>query len=269
MCRKNEIEKLSDDIKEIHISDKQLLKSEDMKIIFEQMSRLAENLEKRLKPVFDALPTFEGIAERLRQASFDAKLASYKIVENGWFIAQNSRLGFSEIIALQDLSPEELNMFFEQYYAENDGDNINMIFESLHKYIKESNIDTGLKRLLNECIDAYEKGFYIVSTVALFAVIEGVMYNLFYNIKVDKLEKKKVLKNMKNKIKEKDSILEFSYLSVFTYLDKSFKHAEFSKEEPRIILNRNWLLHGKSEYEITQLDAIKMFSLVESILDFT
>ena len=266
MCRKNEIEKLSDDIKEIHISDKQLLRSEEMKFISEQISEIFESLEKTLKPVIDA---FKGLPDRLRQASFEAKLASYKIVENGWFIAPNSSLDFSEIIALQDLSPEELNMFFEQYYAENDGGNTNMIFESLHKYIKESNIDMGLKRLLNECIDAYEKGFYIVSTVALFAVIEGVMYNLFYNIKVDKLEKKKVLKNMKNKIREKDSILEFSYLSVFTYLDKSFKHAEFSKEEPRIILNRNWLLHGKSEYEITQLDAIKMFSLVESILDFT
>lgn len=267
MCRTTE--KLSDDIKEIYISDKQLLRSEDMEFIFEQISGLAKSLEKRLKPVFDALPTFEGVAERLRQASFDAKLASYKIINNGWFIAPNSSLDFSEIIALQDLSHEELNMFFKQYYEENEGANINRIFESLHEYIKESNIDKGLKRLLNECIEAYEKRLYIVSTVSLFAVVEGVMYNLFYNIKVDRLEKKKVLKNMKNKIKEKDSILEFAYLSVFTYLDKSFEHAEFSKEEPRMILNRNWLLHGKSEYEITQLDAIKMFSLVESILDFT
>ena len=169
-----------------------------MKFISEQISEIFESLEKTLKPVIDA---FKGLPDRLRQASFEAKLASYKIVENGWFIAPNSSLDFSEIIALQDLSPEELNMFFEQYYAENDGGNTNMIFESLHKYIKESNIDMGLKRLLNECIDAYEKGFYIVSTVALFAVIEGVMYNLFYNIKVDKLEKKKVLKNMKNKMR--------------------------------------------------------------------
>ena len=76
MCRKNEIEKLSDDIKEIHISDKQLLRSEEMKFISEQISEIFESLEKTLKPVIDA---FKGLPDRLRQASFEAKLASYKI----------------------------------------------------------------------------------------------------------------------------------------------------------------------------------------------
>lgn len=269
MCRKIEIEKLSDDIKEIHISDRQLLKSEDMKFISEQISGIVENLEKRLKPVIEALDTFKGLPDRLRQASFDAKLASYKIIENGWFIAPNSSLDFSEVIALQDLSHEELNMFFKQYYEENECANLKFLFENLYMQIENYKFDNRLKKLLNECIKAYENEFYIVSTVSLFVVVEGLIYNLFYNVTSDTLEKNNAFKSMKKKIKEKDSLLEFAYLSVFNYLKKSFEYAEFSKEEPRVILNRNWMLHGKSEYEITRLDAIKMFSLVGCILDLT
>ena len=266
MCRKNEIEKLSDDIKEIHISDKQLLRSEEIKFISEQISEIVESLEKTLKPVIDA---FKGLSDSLRQASFEAKLASYKIINNGWFIAPNSSLDFNEIIALQDLSHEELNMIFKQYYEENECANLKFLFENLYMQIENYKFDNRLKKLLKECIKAYENEFYIVSTVSLFVVIEGLIYNLFYNVTSDTLEKNNAFKSMKKKIKEKDSLLEFAYLSVFNYLKKSFEYAEFSKEEPRVIINRNWMLHGKSEYEITQLDAIKMFSLIESILDFT
>ena len=257
----------TEDIKLIYIPKKGELSEVNQEFDFKQFSEFTARIEQVFKSFNQIKQSLSGLANRFQQASLAAKSASKKIVNNGWFISPNSRLDFSQIIALQDLSHEELNVFFRQYYEEDDGVNLKMIFENLNMHLKNSSIDNRLKKLLSECIDTYEKEFYIVSTISLFVVVEGLIYNLFYNVTSDKLEKNNAFKSMKKKIKEKDSILEFAYLSVFDYLKKSFEYAEFSKEEPGI-LNRNWLLHGKSEYEITQLDAIKMFSLIDSILEF-
>lgn len=250
----------------------------------EQIKKLSEAFAKAFQPAIEAIENFKEVltvAVRLPKNPFtDEKLqeqikitidecekATDKIVENGWFVASSYRLDFDDIIKLQNYSHNELNDFFLKYYTENNEEEIKVLLESLQAHISNSSVDKRLMNLLEECIACYKNGLYKVSIISLFSLIEGLVCELFLEAKTKTIKKKTYLEAMEKSIEEEDFTLGFVYLSVQKYLDKAFDYADFSALEPKVILNRHWMAHGHSEYDIHKLDIIKMFSIINTILD--
>lgn len=250
----------------------------------EQIQKLSEAFAKAFQPAIESIENFkealtgavrppknlfadEQLQEQIKITIDECEKATDKIVENGWFVASSYSLDFDDIIKLQNYSHNELNDFFLKYYTENNEEKIEVLLKSLQAHISNSSADKRLMNLLEECIVCYKNGLYKVSIISLFSLIEGLVCELFLEAKTKTTKKKTYLEAMEKSIKEEDFTLGFVYLSVQKYLDKVLDYADFSASEPKVILNRHWMVHGHSEYDIHKLDIIKMFSIINTILD--
>ena len=53
-------------------------------------------------------------------------------------------------------------------------------------------------------------------------------------------------------------------ISYDKFIRKLYQKTDFTTEEPDNI-NRHWLLHGRSAFEIEELDCIRLFNAVQSL----
>lgn len=250
----------------------------------EQIQKLSEAFAKAFQPAIESIENFkealtgavrppknlfadEQLQEQIKITIDECEKATDKIVENGWFVASSYSLDFDDIIKIQNYSHNELNDFFLKYYTENNEEKIEVLLKSLQAHISNSSADKRLMNLLEECIICYNNEIYKVAIISLFSLIEGLICELFLKVEVERIVKKIFFKAMRDSINERNFMLGFVYLSVYKYLRKAFKDADFNGPEPKVVLNRNWMLHGKSDYDINKLDIVKMLSIVDTILD--
>ena len=63
---------------------------------------------------------------------------------------------------------------------------------------------------------------------------------------------------------EGSTIEKHVWISYNTFIRKLYEKSDFNANEPDVI-NRHWLLHGRSDYEQTELDCIRLFNAVQSL----
>lgn len=54
------------------------------------------------------------------------------------------------------------------------------------------------------------------------------------------------------------------WISYNTFIRKLYEKSDFNAAEPDEI-NRHWLLHGRSDFEQTEIDCIRLFNAVQSL----
>lgn len=240
--------------------------------IFEAISTIVkqaqENMIKVLEPLYKIFEQTGEVVSKLIQLHEDVSIVSQEISEKGWFIPVDFELSLRDIVQLKKLTAEELDIYFLQYYTENNQELMYKLLQDIQDKLDREIISPRFKGIMKECIDSYLDGRYLVAIVALCPIVEGILFDIFYNVKTKNADKSLMLKSMEKRIKEQGSSLEFSYLSAYNFIKIIFKFADFSASEPVIGLNRHWILHGKSSYELKQIDAIKLFSLINTILIF-
>ncbi len=181
-----------------------------------------------------------------------------KLASEGWTLP--AELGTYAVNALSNIEEiEGINQFLVMFFKQNDYELANKMVDS----ILSSSISEGLKKMIRECWAAFQGHLYAICATSLLVVIEGVLSEFS--------EDKGNVKMMKVCQKQVDdfptggsTIAKHTWISYNQFIQNLYKNCDFNSEEPEEI-NRHWLLHGRSDYEITELDCIRLFNAVQSL----
>lgn len=181
------------------------------------------------------------------------------IGENGWTIPMAMGLKkFEELYNLnKDVDNNGYDSFFLKYYNKNN-------FKSMKKHINASSITSTQKQSFNECIDAYNRGHYLVCITTLITVLEGVLS--VYNTNKSNIQMMSLCrKNMDSTEHEGKLIGHLIWVSFYSFITQLYKKSDFNNNEPTSI-NRHWLLHGRSETEWTSSDCLRVFNAIYTLI---
>ena len=130
-------------------------------------------------------------------------------------------------------------------------------------YISHSKVKDSIKKLFDECWQAYQMKLYAICSTALLAVIEGVLSE-FSDDRRD-VKMMKICQSKFDSFPAGGSVLQKHIWQSYNLFIRNLYHkSDFTLNEPPQI-NRHWLLHGRSAYEIDELDCIRLINAVHSI----
>ena len=118
--------------------------------------------------------------------------------------------------------------------------------------ILQSKIREPLKELVRQCWDAFQGKLYAVCATSLLSVIEGVLSE-FGDDKRDVRMMKICQYHVDNFPANGSTIEKHVWISYNTFIRKLYEKSDFNSDEPDVI-NRHWLLHGRSDFEQTEID---------------
>lgn len=148
------------------------------------------------------------------------------------------------------------------FYVDNNYDRLNIAIDKSIKYMLK--IDNKYEKIVRECYEVFIAKKYIVTSISLLTIIEGLLSEFSANkndvrmIKTCRDERDNVLSSSDNVLK--NSVWETLYI----FIENLYKKSQFELDEP-VDLNRNWLLHGRSRYELGKNDCIFLFNTVFSL----
>lgn len=135
-------------------------------------------------------------------------------------------------------------------------------FNSMIDNIMKSSIDEALKEVVNEALYAYNSGRYRVCGIALLAVIEGGLSQFLEDKRTTNI--RNLCESESNKYKNEKSLKSVFWISCNDFIQVLYNHSNFNDNEPEG-LNRHWLLHGRSKYDVNEVDCMKLFNAISCI----
>lgn len=192
---------------------------------------------------------------------FDKTLASVvdKLGAKGWTLPTELGIYAVNVIGQTD-EIKDADEFLRWYFTEDDY----KYFKNMIKGILEAPISEGIKKVVDECCFAFENKKYAICADSLISVIEGILSSFWddkTNIRMMKIcqAKEDELANEKEHL-----IKKYIWVSYNKFIRKLYEKNDFTEDEPSFI-NRHWLLHGRSAYEIEEIDCIRLFNAVSSL----
>ncbi len=181
-----------------------------------------------------------------------------KLSAEGWTLP--AELGILAIKTLANTDElDDVNAFLKWYFTE---DNY-LHTKNMLSVIKKSPIKNGLKKLIDECWQAFEIKSYAICATSLLSVIEGILSE-FSDDKTDVRMMKICQKKVDTFPSNGSTIQKHIWISYNTFIRNLYKKSDFDSTEPDSV-NRHWLLHGRSDFEIDELDCIRLFNAIESL----
>ena len=193
-------------------------------------------------------------------SEFDKTLdvAVSKLVTEGWTLP--AELPIAAINAFGKTSElDDINSFMADFYSFDNYRNM----KAMIKGIQESKIKPGLVKMIIECWQAFESKLYAVCATSLISAIEGVLSE-FSDDKNDVKMMKVCQKHVDTFPQDGSTILKHVWVSYNQFIRHLYQKSDFDAAEP-IDINRHWLLHGRSNFEIEELECIKLFNAVHSL----
>lgn len=181
-----------------------------------------------------------------------------KLVTEGWTLP--AELPITAVYALGNTDKlDDVNGFMEQLYAYDDYRNM----KTMIKGIQESKIKEGLKKLINECWNAFNSKMYAICATSLLSVIEGILSE-FSDDKQDIRMMKVCQKQVDSFPNDGSTIMKHVWISYNQFIRNLYKKSDFTDNEPDAI-NRHWLLHGRSDFEVEEIECMKLFNAIHSL----
>ncbi|MBZ9622944.1 hypothetical protein G9F71_008760 [Clostridium sp. FP2] len=204
----------------------------------------------------------EGAASEPIKSGLDTINEEYKSIagdigKNGWTIPMNMGLGELDKLRGVDKNIKVYDDLFLDYY------NTPKI-KLITKHVNASSIGKNQKELFNNAIDAYVEGKYLLCVTVLIPVLEGVLSS-FGDDKTDIRMMKVCRTNMDLTEKENKIITHLVWISFFNFISSLYEKSHFDKDEPTI-LNRHWILHGRTNTEWKAEDCLRLFNAVHSLV---
>ena len=194
-------------------------------------------------------------------------------IDFGCFVSAIQKLAENQIIFTGDLTLElaqnicesdHLCSIIEQYYTENNNQEINAVIERCQK-AKQL---TEYSPLFSQILTAYQYKHYHLACLGMLAVIDGTLSDVSENKKTNY---KKRLQKIEEKIADKYELTDFEkklfciYVAMDHFEESIFQNSDFSEDEPNG-LNRHWMIHGRTRREYTNLDFIKTLLWLDAII---
>lgn len=181
-----------------------------------------------------------------------------KLVAEGWTLP--AELPITAINALGNTNElDDVNTFMEQFYTYDDYRNM----KAMTKGIQESKIKAGLIKLVNECWNAFNSKMYAICATSLLSVIEGILSE-FSDDKQDVRMMKVCQKHVDTFPNDGSTIMKHVWISYNQFIRNLYQKSDFTADEPEAI-NRHWLLHGRSDFEVEEIECMKLFNAVHSL----
>ncbi|PYE78475.1 hypothetical protein DFQ11_1345 [Winogradskyella epiphytica] len=225
---------------------------------FEHINKIYASIPKFENPILEHLDTFKEIGERLKEYAERTPEYFLLIAQHGWFIDLECELNLPLRVAyeLQDGKLETANELLIEYYKEN----LEQIFQSLIKR------HPNRKEILNQILDAYKNGSHSLLIPSVLTQVDGICF--------DFTKRKFFIKERKNKyLPQVTSELEKSagnFLDL--YLSPLQNQTPIMVQEKDISkfpchLNRHEILHGINADYGTEINSLKVISLLKYISD--
>lgn len=181
-----------------------------------------------------------------------------KLVNEGWTLP--AELPIAAVNALGKTTElDDVNTFMADFYSYDDQRNM----KSMIKGIQESKIKPGLLKMVNKCWQAFSVKLYAVCATSLLSVIEGILSE-FSDDKQDTRMMKVCQKHVDTFPQDGSTILKHVWISYNQFIRKLYQKSDFTATEPTDI-NRHWLLHGRSDFEIEEIECVRLFNAVHSL----
>lgn len=193
-------------------------------------------------------------------AIFDKTLDAVvdKLSSDGWTLPAELGIYAVNVIGQTD-KIEDINSFLCDYFTREDYLVTRKMIDSiLHSSIRES-----LKKLVQQCWDAFQNKLYAVCATSLLSVIEGVLSE-FGDDKRDVRMMRICQYHVDNFPPDGSTIEKHVWISYNTFIRNLYQKSDFNDDEPDEI-NRHWLLHGRSDFEQDEIDCIRLFNAVQSL----
>lgn len=218
------------------------LSEEQQKSLMQAVNEhIQEETQKSLK-AFDK--TLDGVTDKL------------KVI--GWTLPAELGIYAVNVIGNTD-EIEDVEKFFEMYFTQGDYLFVNKMIDN----ILNTPISEGLKKMVNECWTAFQSKLYAICATSLLSVIEGVLSE-FSDDKADIRMMKVCQKQVDEFPEDGSSIMKHVWISYNNFIRNLYQKSDFKQDEPDEV-NRHWLLHGRSDFEIEEIDCLRLFNAVESL----
>ena len=183
---------------------------------------------------------------------------------------ENKQIIFTDHLSLKIakdfLASNNIEEAVWKYYTENSPSRLDELIERCRK----SNVLTAGMSLFEQAVSSFHVGYYQLACTGLFALMDGILadasgiiYNQSYKKRFDAIEEK-----LNNRLTFSDMELKlFCVLSgINTIKDTIFGNSDFTKPEPKGIINRHWVLHGRTTREYNKIDVLKLFLTLDAII---
>lgn len=212
---------------------------EELKFHFDQFNKAMKNSLSAIK-LGEAYKDFKEIATE------GAKL--------GWTIPPHSTINECREMILGK-NKIQINKEFEAYYLRQKN------YNEMKSELLGDAMMAKWKLLLEECFKNFEEGRYRITIPSLFAILEGVIFDIVKDQKW-----KEAFKNINVQVNF-GSIQMPVFISVHIFVDKAFSFGHLDKPtyKPSLI-NRNWVLHGRDDINEWQVvDSLRLFNALYSL----
>jgi hypothetical protein len=200
---------------------------------------------------------FQSTQDRFKEEMPALRKSIRFLATCGWTIPTGSTPYETRQIAKLK-NPDEIEAYFVQYYAANDGAELSRVRDNL---LKNEKLDRW-HNLIDQCFSSYNDKRYLVVVPSLITIITGLLAALQGRFQQTSDEKRFVSERRKQT--ETASFEEILLFSVDDYVAELFKKSHFSDSEPPF-LNRHWILKGRSATEWKQADCLKLFQCIDTI----
>lgn len=175
----------------------------------------------------------------------------------------------SVIFADSICSTADVDALVEDYYFGNDEQHIKNV-------IRRCDTARQLKEYHNlflETTDAYSRRHYHLACMGLFAIADGLMADISrmkdstsFEKRIKSIEQKMADKIELDTIDRRTFFIHLQFDSLGDKLSNSvFGFSDFTKDEPDV-LNRHWLLHGRTHKSYSRYDFLKILLWIDQLV---
>lgn len=262
-----EIEKMSEPIrkmqKQLTASTLAFQKQFDQTLLnfqkhFENINKIYASIPKFENPILENLDTFKELGERLKEYAEKTPGYFLLIAQHGWFIDLESELNLAGkvVFEIQNDELQTANELLVEYYKEN----LDQIFDSLIKR------HSGRKEILTQILNAYKNGNYYLLIPSVLTQVDGICFDFTKRKFFIKDKKNKYLPQVTSELEKSAGAFLDLYLSPLQNQTPIMVREQDISKFP-CHLNRHEILHGINTDYGTEVNSLKVISLLKYVSD--
>lgn len=137
--------------------------------------------------------------------------------------------------------------------------------ESLHVELRRAPALAQWHSLIEEIVYSIKTGHHRIAIPAALTILEGfAARSLSQRSLIRVKDTSPILKLERQDWHNKDIHDALFWESAIAFLSKVFAYSDFSQDEPSLI-NRNWVLHGRSSKDWTIADALRLINAISTL----
>lgn len=225
---------------------------------FENINKIYALIPKFENPLLEHLETFKRIGERLKEYAENTPQYLLLIAQNGWFIELDSELSFPSQVAyeFQNGDLDSANKLLIDYYSTN----IDRVFNDLEE--RHPNRTEIIKQILV----AHKEGNYLLLIPSVLTQIDGICFDFTKRKFFLKEKQNNYLPQISSELeKSADNFLSLFLSPLQNQTPIMVREIDIDKFPCR--LNRHEILHGVNSEYGTEMNSLKVISLLKYLSD--